>query len=84
MTGWRERNRTGGGAGAALDAAWALGAGRVVDVDFFVFFVFVVGRAGRDGRFGDFDMVFSWIGSARRQGARARRIETEAGYGFRG
>jgi hypothetical protein len=47
-TGWRERNRAGGGAAPGLavelevDDALVLGAGRLVDVDFFVV---AVGRA---------------------------------------
>jgi hypothetical protein len=62
MTGWRERNRAGGGVsprlalGLELDDALDLGAGRLVDVDFFVL---LVGRAGRDDPDGDFDIVFS-------------------------
>ena len=40
----------------------------------------VVGRGGRDGPDGDFDMcVLLGLDRARRQGARARRLETEAG-----
>jgi hypothetical protein len=63
-----------------LDDALDLGPGRVVDVLFLVFLllVVVVGRARRDGPDGDLDMVFSWIRRARRQGTRARRLETEA------
>jgi hypothetical protein len=64
MTGWRERNRVGGGASPGLalglelelDDALDLGAGRLLDVDFFVL---LMGRAGRDDPDGDFDIVFS-------------------------
>jgi hypothetical protein len=59
MTGWRERNRVGGDAspglalGLELDDALDLGAGRLLDVDFFLL---LVGRAGRDDPDGDFDI----------------------------
>jgi hypothetical protein len=62
MTGWRERNRVGGGASPRLDLelelddALDLAAGRLVDGDFFVL---LVGRGGRDDPDGDFDIVFS-------------------------
>src|ERR1700677_3456063 len=61
MTGWRERNRVGGGASpgltlgleSELDDALDLAAGRLADEDFFVL---VVGRAGRDDPDEDFDI----------------------------
>jgi hypothetical protein len=44
-----------------------------------------LGRAGRGDPDGDFDMVLGspCIGPSRREGARARKLETEAGNGCR-
>jgi hypothetical protein len=52
-----------------VDDALVLGAGREVDVDFFVL---AVGRAGRDDPDGDFDIVFSVFSYVCGHGDRAR------------
>ena len=87
ITGWRERNRVGGawawaggpGPGTRMTPwIWGRGEWRMRSSWRFSCWHWWWAAADATAPMGTSTCLFSWIGRARRQGARARRLETEA------